>query len=161
MGNFTIKNDSNQSIFAVIDGGASPDSITTGALFTNYGGQATVGQGIAPILAAVATASAVSLQTTSTAILSLASGLATGIYRVTVGVTAIAAAQTTTFTITYTDATTSAGATITISSGILGNGGAFGDSVLINALTGTAIAVTGTVTTNNDGKAIAAIEQIA
>jgi hypothetical protein len=105
-------------------------------------------------------ATAIALQTTSTAIATYPATLTTGLYRVTLNVNSIAAAQTGAITITYFDATSSATTTITLSTGVLGNGAGWSWCGLVNALTGYTIAVAGSVTTNNDGLATCIIEAV-
>jgi hypothetical protein len=134
---------------------------TAGTKVTQYNGVNTAGYGVPAIYAVVSTGSAVSLTTGSTAILSLASSLATGVYEITAGVTSVAATITGTIVISYADATTSNATTQTIAVPSTSSNISFSASALINAATGTAISVTGTASTSNDLKAIACIKQVA
>lgn len=129
---------------------------STGIL-ANYDGAATVGNGMAAEIAAVATGSPVALATSSTTVLTLTSTLTTGTYLVSINAMSTAAAQVATFTVAYEDNSFSVAATATITSGTLGSGAAFGQTIEINAKTGTAITVSGSCTTANDVKATAHI----
>ncbi len=130
----------------------------TNTQYANNAARAAAGYSNPQVSQQVSTA--VALQTTSTPIATYPATLATGLYRVTINVNSIAAAQTGAITITYFDATSSATTTITLSTGVLGNGAGWSWCGLINALTGHTIAVAGSVTTNNDGLATCIIEAL-
>lgn len=119
---------------------------TGGSVFQSYAGIATVGKGVP---AEYATASAVALGTTNTAVLSY-TPVNSGQFVVVLNATHVSAAVAGTFTITYTDAGSGATATqsITIAAGAAGVSSSY--FALCNATLGVAIAVTGTSATAND-----------
>ena len=132
-------------------------ALQTDSKFTLYNGAATAGNGLAAEIAAVATGSPVTLATSSTTVLTYTSSLTTGTYLVSVNAMSTAAAQVATFTVAYEDNSFSVAATATLTSPTLGSGAAYGDTIEINAKTGTAITVSGSCTTANDVKATAHI----
>lgn len=136
--------------------GSAAFQLAAGSLITLYNGVSTAGGGILYELYTTGTTS-VQLGTSSTSILSSGSGIASGLYKVTVNVISVAAAITGTLTVTYVDNTTGGSATQSITVAALGSGAAASYEFLCNAKTGTAIAVAGTASTANDLKATAAI----
>lgn len=137
--------------------GGFPFAVSKFGIIAEYDNRATVGNGIAAEAAIVATGSPVALATSSTTVLTLASSLTTGKYLISVNAVSTAAAQVATFTVAYEDNSFSVACTATITSGTLGSGASFGDTIEINAATGTAITVAGSCTTANDVKATATI----
>jgi hypothetical protein len=105
--------------------------------------------------------SSVALGTASTTILTAPSSITTGLYRINVAVTHITASESGTVTVAYNDAKTAAACTATASFAAAGAGVSVPALVIIiNAATGTAITVAGTIAAASDAWANAFIEAV-
>lgn len=134
-------------------------TVSTAGIIPTYNGIGTAGLGVPAIYAVTTTG--VLLQTTSTIINNSFTPSTSALVQVVVTVTPLTAfAKTGTVTVTYTDV--AAGAPVTQTQLIASTASAVPQSFtfLCHATTATAIAVAGTITTNNDASAACAITQL-